>query len=316
MTIRVTALMLLAVLLNGCVGVDLSGIFSPPLKEQRLLKKGGWSDGKLVVIDISGEIGYEGSMLTAASTNPGQIMEIIRKIDDDPDVRGLILRINSPGGEVAATDTIFHELELLKRRRNLPVVTSIIGLGCSGAYYLAVLGDTIYAQPSSIVGSIGVLARMPQLGGLAGKIGYDETIIKSGEMKDMGNPLKPLPPEVKDVIQGLVDNHYQDFIDVVLANRKPITNRDTLITVADGRVYSAKDALENNLIDNIGYLSTAVDDLRRRAGLENYEVITYRYGESPDAALYSKSALLPTQLINLKSLGIHRTPGFFFIWQP
>jgi protease-4 len=315
MTVRTILLLIALATFNGCIGVNVDELFNPSFNTWTLIKKGESPRARLVLIDVTGEIGHKGGMLTDGSVSPSGMMEVISAIDADPSIKGIVLRVNSPGGGVAATDSIHHELLALKARLNVPVVVSITGLGCSGAYYLSMVGDVIYAQPSSIVGSIGVIARMPQLGSLARKVGYSEVIVKSGPLKDMGHPLKEMPKDEREIIQGLVDNHFGNFLDAIESGRKGKLSRKKLEALADGRVYTAKDAVANGLIDKLGYLTDAVDDLAKRCGATAYEVISFRRGKNPQATLYAKQATT-ISIIDPKTLGIVSKPSFQYLWLP
>ncbi len=300
--------------LSSCASIKLSDVLNPDLIEHELKSEGFFSDGKVVVLDISGEIADGESFLGSGDTSPDEIATILRKLEDDSDVKALLLRVNSPGGEVAASDTIYHEIKRFKEKKGIPVFTSVLSLGCSGAYYIGVLGDRIYAQPSSVVGSIGVIARIPKLKGLSEKIGYREEIYKSGGMKDMGHPLRDSSKEEKAVFQEMIDAMYERFLDVIQAERENLTDRDVLRTIADGRVYMPEVARQKGLIDRIGYLSDAIEDLRLEAGLQQYRVVTYKWGDTADTSIYSKYASINLLNIDLKRIAGMRDPGFYYLW--
>jgi protease-4 len=308
-------LLLILSSLTGCIGVDLGVLLNPPLVEHELETKGFWPTQKIAVVDISGDItdgdfGFFGGNVT----KPTEVTAIFRLIEQDPNVRAILLRINSPGGEVSATDTIYHELMELKRRKGIPVFAACRSLACSGAYYIACAADRIYSQPTTIVGSIGVIARIPNLKELAGKVGYAETIIKSGAMKDMGHPLKDMPVAERKVFQGLVDHHYERFLDCVASARgKKVGSREKLRKTADGRVYTVDDALKLGLVDEVAYLPGVVDKLASQVGLMKYRVVAYRRGYSPDAGFYTQAPQLDRVL---RSISGPRHTGFYYLWHP
>lgn len=309
------ALLVSLSLITGCIGIDLGSILNPPLVEQELERKGSWASRKIAILDITGDItdgdiGFFGGNVT----KPSEVAAILRLIEQDPKVSAVLLRINSPGGEVSATDTIYHELMELKRRKGIPIYASCRSLACSGAYYIAASADKIYCQPTSIVGSIGVIARIPNFKELAGKVGYSETIFKSGVMKDMGHPLKDMSKEERDVFQNLVNHHYERFLDCVINSRgKKVGTRAKLRKIADGRVYTSDNALKLGLVDEVAYLPDVVDKLAIEAGLTAYRVVTYHRGQSTEASLYSSTTRFDRVL---HSIAGPRATGFYYLWGP
>jgi protease-4 len=181
------------------------------------------------------------------------------------------------------------------------------------------VADRIYAHPTTITGSIGVIARFPKLRGLADKVGYDEEIVKSGNMKAMGHPLLTMSAEERAVFQGTIDDMYGRFITIVRDGRPQLETLEAVRPIADGRIYTAKQALANGLVDEIGYLSDALNDLKAAAGVSKAHVVTYSYGASDDANLYTRAMRAPVELnlgaIQLKGLEMAR-PGFHYLWMP
>src|SRR5262249_53189937 len=154
---------------------------------------------------------------------------------------GVLLRINSPGGEVTASDLIYHELMEFKKSEKVPVVAVILDEGASGAYYIASAADIIFAQPTAVVGSIGVILQTFHIAGLFEKIGVETMPIKSAEKKDILSPFRARSPEEKAILQHVVDDLYQRFLEVVLA-RPTAPSREELLKVADGRIVTAAEA--------------------------------------------------------------------------
>jgi protease-4 len=190
--------------------------------------------------------------------------------------------------------------------------------------------DRVYAQPTSVVGSIGVIARLPQASALAEKIGYSELVFKSGEMKDLANPLRAMTEPERAVCQGLVLALYERFVAAVLAGRPAFKTAADLQPVADGRVFTAAQAQELKLIDDVAYLPDVIAKAKAAAGLRTAAVVTYGRGPAPDATIYSAGGGAPpvgvgarggsgqVNLVNLdlSALVARLQPGFYYLWQP
>lgn len=310
----------LLLLLSGCMSVGLEALFKSELEEVVVENAGILTRNKIAVLDLSGVISSEmAGAFSRYKCTPEAIRSMLDMMREDAQIRGVLLKIDSPGGEVTATDMIFRELRSYQRETGVPVYASMMGLSCSGGYYLSCVADRIYAHPTTITGSIGVIARFPKLRGLADKVGYDEEIVKSGNMKAMGHPLLTMSAEERAVFQGTIDDMYGRFITIVRDGRPQLETLEAVRPIADGRIYTAKQALANGLVDEIGYLSDALNDLKAAAGVSKAHVVTYSYGASDDANLYTRAMRAPVELnlgaIQLKGLEMAR-PGFHYLWMP
>lgn len=301
---------LLGVFLSGCITVNVRSA-PQPLQETRL---SGTGKDKLLLIDVAGFLSAQerGNALLGETRQSlvSEIAEIVRKAEKDGRIKGVILRINSPGGTVTASDTIYHELLAYKQRARVPMVAQILDLGTSGAYYIAQAADRIVAQPTTVTGSIGVIMVRPSFTGLMGKIGVEATQITSGPRKGMGSPFTPLGEEERALFQSVIDDLYRSFVNTVVAGR-PALSRDRITELADGRIYTAEQAKTAGLIDDIGYLDDAVSVLRETAGLSTATVVTYaRPGEY-------KGSLYAAPVVNIDlDLWPAGQPGFLYLWQP
>jgi protease-4 len=198
-----------------------------------------------------------------------------------------VLRISSPGGEVTACDTIYHELMEFKKAKQVPVVASIVDMGASGGYYIASAADTIIAHPTAVVGSIGVLLQTFDISGLFQKIGVGSYAVKSSPMKDILSPFRDRTPEEKQVLQGLINDFYQRFVEVVAA-RPGGPARDEVLKLADGRVFSGIEAKKVGLVDAVGYVPEAIEEVRKRAHLDRRpEIVHYTRIARSGANIYS-----------------------------
>ena len=183
---------------------------------------------------------------------------------DNPGVKAVVLRINSPGGVVGPTQEL-HQALMRVREAGKPVVASLGSVAASGGYYAAVAADRIYANPGTLTGSIGVIMQMANVENLFKKVGVDYVVVKAGQYKDIGNFSRPMTLEERRVLQGLLDNVHGQFIDAVAEGRK--LDRDTVVKFADGRVFSGVQARDLRMVDSLGSLEDAVNEAAKLAGL-------------------------------------------------
>lgn len=211
------------------------------------------SPGKVAVVPVEGTLSAE-----------REVAEALRRYREDGSVEGVVLKIQSPGGTVGATQAVYRELRAL-RDAGRPVIAWIGDVGASGGYYAALAADSIYALPGSITGSIGVIMQFPNVEGTLEKIGLRMDVVKSGPLKDAGSPFRPLEEEDREVFRQLVDDAYGQFVDAVVEGRG--MDRARARELADGRVVSGERAVELGLIDGVRTFSEALDVAGRMAGL-------------------------------------------------
>jgi protease IV len=183
---------------------------------------------------------------------------------DNPQVKAVVLRINSPGGVVGPTQEL-HAAIMRLREAGKPVVASLGAVAASGGYYVAVAADKIYANPGTLTGSIGVIFQLPNLDGLMKKVGVDYVVVKAGRYKDIGNFARPMTPEEQRLLQALLDDVHAQFISAVATGRK--LDRAQVLAFADGRIVSGSQAKDLRMIDALGGLEEAVDGAAALAGL-------------------------------------------------
>jgi protease-4 len=303
---------MLGLFLSGCITVNVRSM-PAPLQENQL---SGTGKDKLLLVDIAGFLSSQerGNSLLGETNQSlvSEVAEIVRKAEKDGKIKGVILRINSPGGTVTASDTIYHELLAYKQRTSVPMVAQILDLGTSGAYYIAQAADRIVAQPTTVTGSIGVIMVRPSFAGLMGKIGVEATQITSGPHKGMGSPFTPLEDDERALFQTVIDDLYRSFVDAVASGR-PGLSRDQVTKLADGRIYTAEQAKAAGLIDDIGYLDDAVSSLRQAAGLSSATVVTYTRPGEYKGSLYAAPVVNVAVDLGLWPAG---QPGFLYLWQP
>ncbi|MEK6759783.1 MAG: signal peptide peptidase SppA [Deltaproteobacteria bacterium] len=303
---------------TGCVMINLPR--QEPLAEKAI--EGSGAD-KVLIIDIEGVITAQearGSMLSRAeATITARVKEELLLAAKDEHIKAIVLRINSPGGSVTTCDIISHELKAFKKKKNIPVVAELMDVAASGGYYLAVTADKIIAHPTTVTGSIGVIAYSVNAAGLMEKIGIANQTVKTGAMKDIGSPLKTMTDDERRVIKSVIDGMYERFLEVILDGRKSL-KRDELERLADGRVFSAKQALDSKLIDSIGYMEDAIDSAKQLAGIKEATVITYSQPRAYKNNIYSALQEGPAQvnLLNIDAGLFTERLGmsFMYVWMP
>jgi protease IV len=294
---------------GGCIKVNLTDEVQP-LAEQAI---SGSGRDKILVLDITGIIiGGDTGELLSDRKKPGLIARTREALDrarKDRDVKAVVLRINSPGGGVTASDTLYHELLKFRQETGVVLVAHIMDVGASGGYYAALAADAITAQPTSVTGSIGVIMYRIDATGLLQKIGVQASEISSGDRKSMGSPLRPSSDDERKVFQGIIDDLHGRFTGLVAESRK--LSPEAVRKVADGRVLTSREARAAGLIDGIGYIEDAVELARKKANLEKATVVMYhRPGEY-------RNNLYSLNLFNV-DLGEFSDPGarFLYLWWP
>ena len=236
----------------------------------------------------------------------------IRAARQDDEVAAILLEVDSPGGEVTAADEIHRELVLFKEsRKDRKLVVLVHDLAASGGYYISVPADHIVAQPTALIGSIGVILQTLNIQGLSEKIGVTDTTIKSGKNKDLLNPFHPVDPEQVALLQESIDAMFARFVDLVADGRG--LKKSTVKPLADGRVFTADEALKHKLIDSIGYWDEAFDETCKLLGTDDLHVVTYETEESFFDTLFSVRTPLPGLKALLSAAG---TPRRLFLWRP
>ncbi len=209
---------------------------------------------RVAVISIEGVI-----------TDAREVIEQLSRYRDLSSVKAVVLRINSPGGAVAPSQEIYQEVLKFRRETRKPVVASLGSVAASGGYYIAAAADRIVANPGSITGSIGVILQFPNLGGFLQKVGIKTTVIKAGENKDLGSITRDLTQAERRILQEVLDDVHGQFIEAVAAGRR--LERALVDPLADGRIFSGRQALALGLVDELGDLSDAIDRAGKLVGI-------------------------------------------------
>ncbi len=218
-------LLILPTILAGCGQTAFHVELVPTdrqLGETQIQKDAGWfvSD-KIAIIDVDGLLANKrkGRWMRSGENPVSLFVEKLDKAAADRSVKAVVLRLNSPGGTVAATDIMYHHLREFRRETGKPVIACVLGIGCSGAYYIACGCDGIIAQPSGVVGNIGTIFQTYSVAGTMEKIGIKAVTIKSGKLKDMASPLHDLSDEEHEVLQGIIEQFSEQFFEVVHVSR-------------------------------------------------------------------------------------------------
>jgi protease-4 len=288
-----------------------------PLRETQV---SGAGSAKILLLEVSGMISsQEKEGFMPAPSLLARIKEQLTRAAQDDSVKAVVLRINTPGGTVTASDIIYHELKTFKASRKIPIIASIMDLGTSGGYYIAAAADTVMAHPSSVTGSIGVIMLAINARGLLEKVGVEATAVTSGPRKDMGSPFRVMTADERAIFQGLIDSFYQRFLSVVQEGR-PHLQMDQIKKLADGRIYAGDQAKAAGLVDEIGYLEDAIELAKKKANLTEARVITYHRPGEYSNNVYSK-LLAPgplSSLVEFDVMALARggTPQFMYLWMP
>ncbi len=275
---------------------------------------------KILLLDVTGIIGLEiePGLLKREAGLASQIYTRLEKAARDEKIRGIILRLDSPGGEVTASDIIHHEILLFKEKTGFPVVGLTMGTAASGAYYIASACDYLISHPSTITGSIGVISIFPSTEELLAKVGVEVKVIKSGRMKDAGSPFRELTSEEEAVFQNIINEMYEKFLEIVLKGRQRKISEEKLRKIADGRILTAHQALEHGLIDQIGYFPDALEKILSLVSLKEADVVSYTYYPKKKTDIYA-SALEPNPFPPRSGLDDFLSSfkaGFYYLWLP
>lgn len=260
--------------------------------------------------------------LVTGETTPSTVEQVRFQLDrlERDRVRpvGLLVRVNSPGGTVTASDIIHHELRAFKRRHDVPVVTLLMDVATSGAYYVAAASDRIVAHPTTTTGSLGVIMPSFNIAGLMDKLGVEDRSVTSVPFKDLQAPTKPPSAEDRRIVQSVVDGLHARFLTIIRQGRGDRL-QGPVEEIADGRIYTAPQARDRGLVDRIGYFDDALDTLRRLSGVDRFRVVTLdkRSEESaPNPYMARDAGAAPgARLGHLLAPAADPAP-FQYLWQP
>ncbi len=273
---------------------------------------------KIALISVDGFIG-ESSSLFSLTTSAADIKERLELARNDSRVKGVLLRINSPGGEVTTCDIIYNEIRAFADETHKPVVAYVMTVGASGGYYVAISADKIFMNPMTVTGSVGVIMEFTNAERLWSFIGLQSIAVKSGAKKDMGSPFRSIGPDEMAIFQKMNDEMFHGFLDKVQARRK--LSEDAARTISDGRVLNGSEAVALGLADQTGEIKAAIDEVKRLAKIKDANVVAYTassdYNTNVYASFASQEQGRPVAVDDvMKALVTAAGPRFLYLWAP
>ena len=232
---------------------------------------------EVLLIPLSGIVN-EGGMRTYMG-QPGMLVGLKDRLEaakQNPRLKAVVLRIDTPGGTITASDLIYQEIIRFQKEKNVPVIAMLGDMAASGGLYVAMAAQEIYALPTTVTGSIGVIITLPSFKELSDKIGFEMRVMKSGRNKDIGSPWRELTPEQREIFDNLIDGYYEKFVGRILDGRKKAgLTREGLMPIADGRIFPPDVALAAGVIDGIAYPNEVFERAKRLAGIEDARIVSY-----------------------------------------
>jgi protease-4 len=310
---------LVVLLLTGCASPKIN-LFNPapdPLKEYTLE---GTGKDKILLITVNGMISDspKSGLITSSPSLVEQVVVQINKAQHDKQIKAILFKINSPGGTITASDLLYHEILTYKEKTGAKIVVSMMDLATSGAYYMSLPANVIMAHPTTITGSVGVISLQPKVAGLMEKIGLGVDVKKFGKYKDMGSPFRENSADEQKFLQKTMNDFGERFIGLVKKHRNLTVSAAAEVSTA--RVFLADEALQLGLIDKIGYISDAVSETKKIAGIaDDSRLIVYRRAEFPEDNYYNTvnaaAANLNFLAINVElSEILGMKSGFYYLW--
>jgi protease-4 len=305
-----------ALLTLGCITINLPSGEIEPLAETVIAGEG---DAKVLMLEVDGVITETSDVADFFGTvNEGMVGRVREELDrarSDDQVKALVLRINSPGGTVTGSDLLYDEIRRFKQERKVPVVAQLMGTAASGGYYVALAADEIHAERTTVTGSIGVIFSGFNLAGLMEKLGIENQTITSGSFKDAGTILRRMRPEERAQLQSVIDDLYARFVEVVKAGRTKLTV-EQIRALADGRIFSATQAVQAGLVDEIGSLDASLRRARELAGLSSARIVTYHRPREYTNNYYTRAPHHRDALLDLWPDLPVSGPAFLYLWAP
>lgn len=314
---RLLAGLLVCMGASGCVSFELLGGMPKPL-EERLIS--GERGPKILLLKIDGVISLrepERDVIgPPADSTVSRVREVLDRARRDPEIAAVVLRIDSPGGTATASDVVYEEISRFKREQEVPVVAHLLGLATSGGYYVAMAADTVVAHPTTVTGSIGVLFVGLNVVGLMDKLGIENQTLTAGAEKDAGSPLRRMTGAERAHFQSVLDDLHGRFQRVVELGR-PGLEAPEVAELANGRIYSAAQARELGLVDELGNLDRSLELARERAGLDEARVVSYHRPREYDNNIYTRAGAEPVLRLELPApFSWLQRPGFYYLWAP
>lgn len=240
------------------------------------------------------------------------IIHQIKEFEEEDKVRAVVIRVESPGGSVVASEEIYSAIKSLREKKK--VVAYLGKIAASGGYLVACAAEKIVANPGTITGSISALMHFVNVESLMQKIGLRSTVIKSGKFKDMGSPVRELTTEERTILQGLVDDIYEHLLDVISKERK--LKKEELQKIADGRIFTGRQAKTLGLVDELGDQGLAVKLAASMAGLKGEPKVVYPTKRRPSLRELLVSSLVSPIIQQLQKQESHLSGAYYLYVSP
>jgi protease-4 len=306
-----------AVLLAGTIGGGSgSGTAAQPPTFEEEYVTGEGSD-KVAVVPVVGTIGdaASGGALGGSTADPQTLRDQLRQAAEDESVRAVVLEVNSPGGGVTASDEMRDAVVDFKREARKPVVVHMGSTAASGGYYVSAPADVIVANETTLTGSLGAVLPLTNFSEAAEKYGVRQEYIKSGEFKDIGSSWNEITPEEREILQSYVDDGFDRFVEVIVEGRG--LSEERVREIADGRIYSGPQALELDLVDELGDFDRAVEVAREKAGVEEATAVRYVQTASFTELLGARLAPRESEAVSvMREAGLDTTPQLQYMYRP
>jgi protease-4 len=279
---------------------------------------GAFAD-KIALIEVEGMLmnARVGGIFQAQENKLSLFTQQLEMAEKDPKVKAVVLRVNSPGGTVTCSDTMYQMIKRVREKTHKPVIASAQEVMASGAYYMSTACDEIVAQPTSVVGSIGVIFELFEVDQGLAKLGIAANTIKSAAHKDIGSPFRPMAIDERQILQSTVDEYYKRFVGVVQA-KYHIDDQDKLAIATDGRVFSGDEALKMGLVDRVGLLDDAIELAKEKANAKNASVVMYKRPYGYSGSIYADTSI-PAPQSNVIQLQLPESAylprGFYYLWK-
>lgn len=296
---------------GSSAGASSAGPLPAPRFQEQVVE--GRGPDRIALIDVVGAIGAPTSAFALETSQEGLLRQI-RQAATDERVRAVVVRVDSPGGGVVASNELhaaFQEVTAAGK----PLVVSMGSTAASGGYYIATAADRIYANPDTLTGSLGVILSLTNIEEAYDKLGLRSIVYKSGELKDIGSATRAPTPEEDAVLQSIVQEAYEGFVDVIVEGRN--LSREQVLQIADGRIYTGQQALDLGLVDELGNLDAALAGARELAGLENALVVRYVQAGSLRSLLLARlGPQPPADPLGLNQITNPPPPQLEYRWVP
>jgi len=262
-------------------------------------KKDQYGSSKIAIVRVKGVI-----------TSSKAVLEEMEQYQKNPTVKGIVLRVNTVGGGVAPSQEI-HEAVKRMQKAGKKVVVSMGSVAASGGYYISCGADKIFANPGTLTGSIGVIMEFPNVQELMKTVGVKSAVIKSGKFKDIGSPVRPMTAEEKGILQGVIDDVYDQFVSTISKDRH--IKKSDVKAFADGRIFSGRKAKDLGLIDEIGSIQESIEAAAKLCNIDDYEVLEKKEKSS---ILQMLNGLFEGSLFSARSLPSLSFRGIEYRWSP